>query len=260
MNRHQVKGYFKYLRHSSYWRGHGIHSPFVFHLVRDVMNCSHPFYHFEAIEEYRRELLKSNEKIMVKDLGAGNRGSTLRSISNIASQSAVSRKYGRLLSRLVHHSKPNTILELGSSLGVGSLYLALTRPSAQFITLEGCPENAKIASAALKRFNHNNFQVAVGHFDETLPRLLDTIDTLDFAWIDGNHIKDATIKYFELCRTKSGNHTVLVFDDIHWSAGMTQAWEQIIANPQVTASIDLFRVGIVFFRKECKKQHYKIRW
>ena len=55
--------------------------------------------------------------------------------------------------------------------------------------------------------------------------------------------------------------TILIFDDIHWSAEMEKAWAEIKANPSVTLTIDLFFIGLVFVRKAQKeKEHFIIRY
>lgn len=260
MNLHPALEYIKYQYQSKYWRGHGIHSPFVFELVSEIINCKHPFYHFETIETYRRELKGSKQEIVCNDLGATQSGRQQRRIRSIVKRSAVQPKYGQLLSRLVHFTKPATILELGTSLGIGSLYLGMARPSAKLITLEGCEACAGIAKEALLKHGCLNSQVVVGNFNNTLPPILKEIDQLDFVWFDGNHQEEPTLTYFEQCLPKTANNTVFVFDDIHWSKGMSAAWEKIIQHPKITISIELYQVGIVFFRAECQKQHFKVRW
>ena len=193
-------------------------------------------------------------------MGAGAQEANQKSVAGIARRSAVSPKYGQLLSRLVHFTQPTTILELGTSLGIGSLYLNMARPSAQLVTLEGCQACADIAQNALLTQGCANARVVVGNFDQTLQPTLNKIEQLDFVWFDGNHRKEPTLQYFEQCLAKAGNNTVFVFDDIHWSAEMSSAWATIIRHPQITVSMDLFQLGIVFFRTECQKQHFKVRW
>ena len=260
VNLHPALEYLKYLCQSGYWRGHGIHSPFVFELVSEIINGKHPFYHFDSIDQYRQELKVSKQTIECQDFGAGQKGKQRKKISSIAKQSAVQPKYGKLLSRLVHFTKPTTILELGTSLGIGSLYLGMARPSGRLITLEGCQCCADMAKKALFKHGCLNSQVVVGDFDHTLPQVLEKMDHLDFVWFDGNHRKEPTLQYFEQCLQKATNNTVFVFDDIHWSEGMSAAWETIIQHPRITVSLDLYQVGIVFFKSECQKQHFRIRW
>ena len=169
-------------------------------------------------------------------------------------------KFGNLMYRLINHFQPQTAIELGTALGIGSLYINSGLSSnARFITHEGCQN---VLNVAKKNFNkaEKEIETVRGNFDETLPETLETIDLLDFAYIDGNHTKSATLRYFNYCLDKINNKSVLVFDDIHWSEGMEEAWEEIKAHPRVTVTIDLFRIGIVFFHPEQAKEHFVIRY
>lgn len=169
-------------------------------------------------------------------------------------------KYGNLLYRLVKHFQPNTILELGTALGIGSLYInSGLNKEAKFYSLEGCSNTIGYARRNFKTVERV-IQTVKGNFDHTLEETLEDIDQLDFAYIDGNHTNKATIRYFEKCIEKVHNESVFIFDDIHWSPEMEEAWEAIKAHPQVTVSIDLLRIGIVFFRKEQAKEHFVIRF
>lgn len=260
MNRHIVISYINHFVKSRYWKGHGIHSPFVFKFVNDVVFSKHLFYHFEALELYRKELLENSGVIDFVELGAGKKGIVTKRVSSIARRSAVSPRYGKLLSRIVNFTKPATILEFGTSLGVGSLYLGLAATSAKLVTMEGNKQCANIAAAALKKYGCVNGQVVVGNFDDVLPGVLTSLGTLGFVWFDGNHTKEATLRYFNMCVDNADNDSVFVFDDIRWSKGMGEAWREIVSHPKVTISIEMFRIGIIFFRKECPKQHFKLRW
>jgi predicted O-methyltransferase YrrM len=198
----------------------------------------------------------------VTDLGAGSRvdKSNERSIRQIAKNASKSKKIGRLLFRLSRHVQPNNILELGTSLGLSSLYLAYGSPSSNIITIEGCPNISKIAADNFQKASMYKIQLETGNFDDKLPEILEKINSLDLAFIDGNHQQEPTIKYFEQCLLKSNPDSILIFDDIHWSDGMEKAWEYIINHPSVTLSVDIFHMGIVFLRKELTKQHFVMRF
>ncbi len=184
----------------------------------------------------------------------------LRKVKNIAKYSAISEKFGEMLFRIIEHFKPETVLELGTSLGIGTLYLATANQSSKVYTIEACPETAKKALQNFKELNVKNINQITGNIDEELPKLLQKTDKLDFVYFDGNHQKDATLNYFYQCLEKAHNDTIFYFDDIHWSAGMETAWEEIKKNENVTLSIDLFFSGIVFFKKELSKEDYVIKF
>lgn len=216
---------------------------------------------FDAIEKLRGQLLKDNRTIQFEDLGAGaekNRIST-RTISGITKKTGKKKKYARFLAHLAAYLNPKEILELGTSVGISTMYLSQKNKSAHITTIEGSKEVKKIANENFKKGNLNNIESLEGNFDSILPNLIAT-KKYDFFYIDGNHTYDATVHYFELIKAVAGNDTVVVFDDIYWSAGMTKAWEEICKDNSVSASVDLFEFGIVFFRKELSKQHFVLRY
>ncbi len=260
MNFFLVKSYFRYLLKSKGFKGHGIHSPFVFELITEVLYDKHPFYAFRQIADYRNKLLKSKDTIDVSDFGAGSHvmKSNRRKVSDIYKNSAIREKYGEVLFRLINRYRSKTIVELGTSLGVSTLYLALPGGSNRVLTIEGCPETARIAAEVFVELKLKNVTSLVGKFYDVLPGVLGEIETLDFLFVDGHHEYGATMDYFRMCKKKAGNNSIFVFDDIHWSEGMEKAWEEICNDPDVSITVDLFQLGLVFFRKECKKQHFDV--
>lgn len=239
-----------------------IHSPFVFQLLTEVIQNKEQDINCQSIESLRKELCKSNKKLSITDLGAGSNinASKERLVKDVAKNSAKSYKYGQLLYRLVQHFKPKNSLELGTSLGVSACYLASGNPEGRLSTMEGCPETAKVAQENFKDLGIENIQLILGDFNDTLTPILDSLTSLDFAFIDGNHQEKPTIDYFEKCLKYMNADGVLVFDDIHWSEGMENAWNYIKDHPQVSVTIDLFFVGLVFLRKGQKKEHFTIRF
>ena len=165
-----------------------------------------------------------------------------------------------MLFRFACLMQPKNILELGTCLGITTLYLAKARSSANIFTIEGCPNIAKIAQQNFKNLSAKNITSFVGNINTELPKVLSQIDSLDMVFFDANHTKEATLNYFYQCLEKANEGSVFIFDDIYWSKGMTEAWEEIYKNPAVTYSIDLFHLGIVFFNKEWKKSHFKIKF
>jgi predicted O-methyltransferase YrrM len=252
--------YLKYLCKSQ--TKHDIHSPFVYSLLTEVFKNKSKNLLYNKVELLRRELLTRNEEITITDLGAGSVvGLTQkRSIKEIAENSSKSPKYGQLLFRLVDRFKPLIMLELGTSLGISSIYQAMANLNGKLITIEGCSEMANIAQQNFKRQNFENIETVVGNFDDELPEVLKNIKQLDYVFFDGNHRKQPTISYFEQCLPLTHDNSLFIFDDIHWSDEMEDAWEQIKNHPNVMVSIDLFFLGLVFFRKEQAKQHFVIRF
>lgn len=255
---------FKYLQYcfSSFTR-HDVHSPFVYRLIEEVLHDNRIYYSFESIEFLRRQLLHDPRQIRVTDFGAGSLlgNQQEKPLALVARSAAKPKKYGQLLFRLAHYFQPVTILELGTSLGLSTAYLSSARPQAQVYTLEGCPVTAKLAEEHFQRLHLQNIQIRVGHFDETLSPVLARLPRLDLVFFDGNHRKEPTLRYFEQALSKAHNDSLFIFDDIHWTREMEGAWQAIQAHTRVMLTIDLFFIGLVFFKSEFKvKQHFVIKY
>lgn len=253
----QTKQYLKYRLTAG--TEHDVHSPFVFDFINTILLDKTPFYAFEPIEALRSKLLLSSEAISVLDLGASRRTGTRR-ISEIAKSSLLPAKYGQMLFRMVNHFRPSAVLELGTSLGITTLYLALPSRKTPVCTIEGSPEIASVAQSGFGRLSCTNIESAVGDFSSELPRYLSSVSKIGLAFIDGNHRYGATMDYFKACLEKQDDDSILIFDDINWSKEMARAWKEISSNEKVTVSIDLFRMGIVFFRQGVPKQHFKLKF
>lgn len=262
VNWFQVKAYLKYKKTAKYRKGHRIHPPFAFDLVRRLFYEKHKYYHFDVIDDFRRKLKGDKTVIEVSDFGAGSRTfkSKKRKVSELVKYNATPKKQGELISRLVSEFKPKNILELGTSLGIGTLYLALPNSQAKVTTIEGCKEINAVAKKIFTETGVNNVKAMCGAFSDVLPKVFEENETLDMVYFDGHHNYAATINNFELCLAKAKKDSVFIFDDIYWSAEMEKAWNYIIQSKEVSISFDLFRVGIVILKKQVQKQHYIVAW
>jgi predicted O-methyltransferase YrrM len=207
--------------------------------------------------------LRNHHSIEVEDFGAGSGIIKTRNrvIKNIASSSLKPKKDATLLARTAAYYKCKTIVELGTSFGVSSAYLASANPLATVYTLEGSEEISNIAQENFDKLELKNISLVKGNFDVTFPELLKKINKVDFAFVDGNHRREPTINYFDWLVEKINKHSVFVFDDIHWSKEMEDAWKEIQGHHFVTLTIDLFFVGLVFFNNDFKvKQHFVVRF
>lgn len=241
---------------------HDIHSPFVYKLVTEVINSNQKKDVYKDIEKIRKSMLKNHHQIQVRDYGAGFAGKkyTQRKISFIARNSAKSPRYARLLNRLITFLSPQVIVEMGTSVGISSLYMAAAAPQAQLITMEGCENTAQIASDNFKQMNIYRIRQVIGSFEDTIPLLLMEKLVLDLVFIDGNHRKEPVLAYFNACLSNINEHSCMVIDDINWSDGMRESWKIIKQNPRVTVTIDLFMMGLVFFNPEFSRQDFIIRF
>ena len=257
----QIKSYLKFLWNSK--NEHGVHSPFVFNLVTKCFYDRKPKPEYSILKKYRNSLLENKSKIEVVDFGAGSKvfNSNTRQIAKIAKTAGISPKRAELLFRIVNYFQPSTILEIGTSLGLATSALALGNPKAKITTLEGCPNTMAIAKNQLQLLNINNVELVNIEFKNYLQKFSKTIPLggLDLIYFDGNHSKNATLEYFELLLPTITNNSVWIFDDIHWSTEMDEAWEIIKNHKEVRVTIDTFQWGLVFFRKEQEKEHFVIR-
>jgi predicted O-methyltransferase YrrM len=220
------------------------------------MNDKKQYDCYPAIEQLRRQLKNDKTILTIDDFGAGSHSNTQkqRSVSYIAKTSLKPKKFSQLLFRIARFYKPETILELGTSFGITTSYLASGNTGANVISMEGAKSIAKVAEENFKKLGIHNLKIIQGNFDKTLPSFLADTSTIDLAFIDGNHRKEPTINYFEQLLPKLNNDSILIFDDIHWSREMEEAWHIIQSHASVTLTIDLFFIGLVFFRKEHKER------
>ena len=258
-----VKKYLHYYLTASSSKGHGIHSPFVFDFIKNVLRDKKEYEYYPIIEKDRQQLLKQKGQIEVEDFGAGSAiiKTNKRVIADMARSSLKPARYAQLLFRIINYYQPKTILELGTSFGITTSYMAAGNAKAKIYTIEGSPAIAAIAAKTFNRVGLKNIELTEGDFNNTLPALLTKLNTIDLAFIDGNHLKDPTLDYFQQLLNHSTTSSILIFDDIHWSTEMESAWAIIQQHPSVTLSIDLFFIGIIFLNPDFNhKQQFTIRF
>lgn len=262
MHIHYISKCLQHFVKAKHWRGFGIHSPYVYHLQRHVIstNTKSDREIRRIVRRYRKELARDNRRIDLNDLGTGKAKSGI--VSSIVKRAAVDEKSGMLLSRLVADYKPEVVLELGTSLGVGTAYLALGAGSdVEVITIEGSPECSKVAQRMLDKHGIHNVRLVIGGFDEELPKMLKSIERKKvLVYLDGNHAYDATMRYMNMLLEVADDNMMIVMDDIHLHTGMTKAWREVCQMEAVTTTIDLMRMGIVIQRSGAQKEQYVLRW
>jgi len=256
---------YSYLEH--FFKGstrHGTHSPFLYNLLSNCIYFNIPTEKFEDIEKQRERLKSNKETIKVRDLGGQKTkkpcNNDYRSISGIAKSSLKGRKHATLLHKIAHYFECDNILELGTSFGITTSYLSRARPQANINTLEGCPQIANEAINVFESLDLKNITLHVGNIDELLQPVLDKNKAPDLIFIDANHTYQATTKYFNILLKYKKENTILIIDDIHWSPGMEKAWNEICSCPEVTVTVDLFFMGVVFFKKGLSKENFIIRY
>lgn len=255
-------GYLKYFIFSRHRKGHGLHSPFLYNLVSEIFRNKIEPDIVSNIEKTRKKLLSDHRFITINDPGAGSRmmKTSQRRISDIVKYSAVPAKYGNLISNLAATCGSRTILELGTSLGISSMYLASQNKEAKVITIEGCKALCVEASENIKQAGFTNISVVNGSFDDTLRTLSAEGDPPGIVFIDGDHRKESVLRNFKKITEFTGPGTVVIIDDINYSRDMAEAWSEIKRDPLVTLSVDVFRLGVLFFRQGITSGNYVIRY
>jgi predicted O-methyltransferase YrrM len=261
----QVEALVGYLKHAVRAQSkYKLHSPFVFGFYQNVLKDEHTYIQYRVVNRLRKELESVSRFIKRKDMGARCKDypcdQRFVRVKDIVHHSSVTRKKGEFLFRLIHQYKPNSILELGTSLGISTIYFALAAPESKIVTIEGCIDSANLARENFERTGLNNIHVITGNFEDKLAVALEEMPNPDLVFFDGNHKKEPTLSYFEQCLPHIHPGTIFLFDDIHWSAGMEEAWNIIRNHPKVRVSIDLYHLGIVFFREELSKEDFTIRF
>ena len=241
---------------------HSLHSPFMFDFYLKVLQNQESAREFEAIEALREGLLKDGREIVITDFGAGSKinKSNLRIIKDIARNSQKSPKLAQLFFKIIRYYNYSQIFDFGTSLGITTAYMASANPDAKIYTFEGCPQTAAIAQETFQKLQNQNVKTVIGDLNETLQVQLAKTNKIDFAFFDANHRYEPTVDYFEKCLAKAHEDSCFIFDDIYWSEGMKQAWEYIRNHPRSTITIDIFHVGIVFFRSKQPKQHFTLKF
>ena len=276
-----VGSYLKHQLTARHTGGHGIHSPYLFEWVRMVMADDNSYYAWAQIEEIREQLLRDEREVTFVDYGSGRALSSSpadankRLVKDIAKGSLAQKKYAQMLARLVRwlgsanpqylskrkEDRGLNIVELGTSLGVTTAYLATMNKGDKVLTFEGCNAVAEIAKENWKMLEINNIECRVGEVTEESLRLavVDLQGGLDVAFIDANHTYEGTKSYFNVLAEKVHEQTVIVVEDIHYNQAMEKAWMEICADERVTSTMDLYQMGMVFFDKHYWKRNYKIR-
>ncbi|UFH46180.1 class I SAM-dependent methyltransferase [Flavobacterium galactosidilyticum] len=255
----QIKSYLKFLWLSK--NEHAVHSPFVFTLITKCFYDKKSKHEYLVLKKYRKSLLENKNTIEVTDFGAGSKvfKSNSREISKIAETAGISSKRAELLFRVTNYFQPKHILEIGTSLGLATAALSLGNKNSEITTLEGCENTIGIAKNQLQTINCATVKFINTEFSAYLKNTKLKSQFFDLIYFDGNHQKQATLDYFEALLPTITNDTVWIFDDIHWSKEMEEAWKIIQKHPKVTVTIDTFQWGFVFFRREQPKEHFIIR-
>lgn len=255
-----ILAYLRYLLKAKHKGGHGIHSPFCYYFITEILEANHPYYAYEELNKLRKNLKKDNTILEIQDHGAGPKNHKASSVKKILTNSVLSKKQGELLFRIAEVFNVKRILELGTSLGLSSSYLAKANSEAVVISIEGCPTLAQFAQTVHLENGINNVTVVNALFDDVLDQMLQTEGPFDLIYVDGNHTYEATLRYVKTILQFSSKKIVIILDDIHWSLEMEQMWEKVILMDEIRLSLDLFHLGILFLNPQLQKEHFVVRF
>jgi predicted O-methyltransferase YrrM len=252
----------RYYIFSKHRRGYGIHSPFMYDLIRNVMmkasgnKCSNL-----VSSEFKRFVDSFSYKKSNTEFGAGSRQvNSSQNIIQLAKTSGLKGKYLNLICELVSYYKLNSFLELGTCCGITSATLAKSNPELEITTIEGNEERYHIANQLFEKLEISNVNAICGDFRSELKRFSDDNLKFDLIFIDGDHTYSATVENYQKAIHLCSDQGIVIIDDIYWSGGMTKAWREIISDERAIVTVDLFRMGIVFLGRKQVKQSFTIRF
>jgi predicted O-methyltransferase YrrM len=262
---HRILAFMRHFLTAWNTTGEGIHSPYLFRLVRFVMRDESSYYCFADIERRRELLLACEDTLNVVDYGsAGSKEGThvARRVCDIAKTHLESARMGQLLFRILNfmgqeQKRPLEILELGTSLGVTTAYLASTDSRNRVLTMEGSEAVLKVAQGVWRALRLENIEWQAGNIDDTLYK--HAREKLDLAYVDANHTYEATMRYVDFLLPRMTEKGIIAIDDIHYSEEMERAWRELKQDPRVTTTMDLYHMGLIFVDPHYLKRHYIIR-
>ncbi len=228
---------------------------------------------FEAVEAIRTDVDSDTNVVTFVDFGAGSPNAdraqdTMRrgvksygTIGDLSRHASRSPMWGRILFRIIRHFGCQGCVELGTAVGISTAYQAFAlklNGVGRITTIEGSPELAEIARSNFRKLNLSNIDSCIGRFEDVLPDIFTHQQNIDYVYIDGHHDEMATVAYFSSIIQHLADPGILVFDDIRWSRGMTNAWERICQDSRIQIAIDLGAVGICVRDSKATKSYHRL--
>jgi predicted O-methyltransferase YrrM len=253
--------FLRYVLSSRHRRGHGIHSPFVYDFVSKVLYDKSRYHEYGILSSIKKELRASRKIIRVEDQGVSSKQfkKISRTLPELLKISSIPEKYGRLLFRITRHYLPDTIIELGTSIGISAMYLAMGNPHANLLSVEGNPDLCMYAAEFFEKNGLQNIHVLCSDFDDALDSLPELFSRPKMVFIDGNHQYESTIRYFQYFIQRM-NMGIIIIDDIYYSRGMQKAWKEIVTSSKESVTLDIFRMGIIIIRESITPGYYIVRF
>lgn len=225
---------YRFLR---YRKGFGVHSPFAFSFITKVIDERYGYYAYNDIELIRRQLVHRNCPMLKTD---------------------IKRSHGELLFRIVNYFKPERLIQIGTSAGIGSLYMTAPSSRLNYLLLDSDDNNAEQTIWSLRKFNPKASSVSViaGDYLKTLPAALSKMSAVDFLFFNSAKDKEKNMIYLDEAIKYVQSDTVFFIEGIRSNREMRQLWKNICLREDVSVTFDLYNVGVVFFNKKLHKQNY----
>lgn len=234
--------------------GHGIHSPFVYNLVTKVIDEKCGYYRYSDIELVRKQLLQNTTPVTYTDRRSLNKQRT-STVSKLTKREAVNQKQGKLLFRLTNYFKPTRILQVGSGMGLSTLYMTSYDKKVNCVVLEHEAAFTPVLEWVYEKAR-TPVNLYTGSYKETLMPALKELKTVDFILFDIAP-ESGDIEYlFRECLKCAHEKTVFVCVGINRSRVMSCFWKEICANSDMTVTIDLYSLGIILLEKKLHKRNY----
>jgi len=252
----RIREYIRYRRQAK--TRYGLHSPFVYALTDKCLYDKKKYPAYKSLKAYRKNLWRNPSYIHLRPAGAGSSYFTSyrRKVKDLLRVSSSGYKEMKLWYRLARYFEARNILELGTHIGV-STYAWSLGTKGKVTSVEGDAALAEFAREQLAKFDVRNADIVHASFDE----FLDTASgTYDIIFLDGDHSYERTLHYLRRLKPLMHDDTLLIIHDIHWSPGMRKAWYEIIRDPDLHVTIDLFCCGLVFKRPGQHKQHFVVKF
>jgi predicted O-methyltransferase YrrM len=242
--------YLKWFSKARHWKGFGIHSPFAYSFVKDVIYDNFRYPEYAKVNSITKQIKKE-----IKDahITSPNKTSYVDAL-----KIGVRRKERRLLFRIVKAFKLPKIIELGTGAGFSTSSMALANEKSNIVTLDNNSDLQCVVKKVFEKELDTTTTFITQSFDEVLEDILQQEGLHGMVFVDGNHKKEATINYFETIMKHATPETIIAFHDIHWPEEMNDAWNYIKKDARVKITFDLFNIGIIFFNPGLQKQDYNV--
>ncbi len=228
-----------YFHAKTYYR---IHSPLAYEFASAILEDKRNFYAFASLNALQKSLRRDERSIALLP-NEESQPPTIVTMQQIQYQHYVSRYYHEILFRTIHFYKPEFILELGTSLGITTMYAAAAALNRNIYTIEQEPA---IANAAKQHFNllrFKNIQPIIGDYQEMIDNELLAEKKIDCLILSLENISHKNILKPYLERLNEPSLIIILGIS---KASKRELWQFIQQHQKVTLTIDVYNLGIAF--------------